>query len=243
MAAEPRQSVIIVGPTQSLKTTGMAIPALLEWEGPALAVSVKSDLLRDTLARRRSLGEVHVYDPTASTGIPSSGWTPLTACTSWQGGQRVAAWLSYAAQPGASGIADADFWYAAAAKLVAPLLFAAESSGRSIADVVRWVDTQEQDEVRDALVAAEVQEAYLAAEATWKRDERQRSSIYTTAETVLGAYADPGVLASSVCPDLTPARLLDGDAHTAYLCAPAHEQQRLRPAVRHPHPGARRRGL
>ena len=39
---------------QSHKTTGLAIPALLEWQGPVLATSVKSDLLRDTLARRRS---------------------------------------------------------------------------------------------------------------------------------------------------------------------------------------------
>jgi len=98
-----------------------------------------------------------------------------------------------------------------------------------MADVVRWVDTQEQDEVSAALVAADVEEAYFAAEATWKRDERQRSSIYTTTETVLAAYADPGVLAASLCADLTPDSLLDGGAHTAYLCAPAHEQQRLAP--------------
>lgn len=229
IAAEPRQSVVVIAPTQSLKTTGLAIPALLEWEGPAVAVSVKSDLLRDTLARRRQLGQALVYDPTGATGIPSSGWTPLRACTTWQGSQRTATWLSSAAQPGGTGLADADFWYAAAAKLLAPLLFAAAVSERSMADVVRWVDTQEQDEVREALVDADVEEAYFAAEATWKRDERQRSSIYTTTETVLAAYADPGVLGSSVCAELTPERLLGGGAHTAYLCASAHEQRRLRP--------------
>lgn len=229
VAAEPRQSVIVIAPTQSLKTTGLAIPALLEWEGPALAVSVKSDLLRDTLARRRQLGEVHVYDPTSRTGIPSSGWTPLAGCQGWDGAQRVGAWLASAAQPGAGGLADADFWYAAAAKLLAPLLFAAASSGRSMTDVVRWVDTQEVDEIRDALLTAEVEEAYYAAEASWKRDERQRSSIYTTTETVLAAYADSGVLATSLASDISPQRLLDGRAHTAYLCAAAHEQQRLRP--------------
>lgn len=172
---------------------------------------------------------MHVYDPTSSTGIPSSGWTPLAGCQSWEGAQRVGAWLASAAQPGAGGLADADFWYAAAAKLLAPLLFAAASSGRPMADVVRWVDTQEVDEVRDALVAAEVEEAYFAAEASWRRDERQRSSIYTTSETVLAAYADPGVIDTSRAAELTPQRLLDGGAHTAYLCAAAHEQQRLRP--------------
>ena len=67
LAAEPRQSVIVFAPTQSMKTTGLAVPALLEWQGPAIAVSIKSDLLGDTLARRQELGEVFVYDPTAAT--------------------------------------------------------------------------------------------------------------------------------------------------------------------------------
>jgi type IV secretion system protein VirD4 len=46
---------------------------------------------------------------------------------------------------------------------------------------------------------------------------------------VLLAYADPGVLASSASCELNAAAMLDGGWHTAYLCAPAHEQQRLRP--------------
>lgn len=56
LAAEARQSVIVVAPTQTGKTTGLAVPALLEWNGPILATSVKNDLLRDTLACRARLG-------------------------------------------------------------------------------------------------------------------------------------------------------------------------------------------
>lgn len=228
-AAEARQSVIVIAPTQSLKTTGLAVPAVLEWEGPVLAASVKSDLLRDTLARRRAAGEVHLYDPTGASGLPCSGWTPLAGCATWGGAQRVAAWLTAAAQPSRASLADADFWYAAAAKLLAPLLFAAAISGRTMADVVRWVDTQEEAEVGAALEQEGDENAAIAAEASWRRDERQRSSIYTTAETALAAYADPGVMASSDLSEITPEWLLDGDAHTVYVCAPAHEQQRLRP--------------
>ncbi len=46
VAAEPAQSVIVFGPTQSHKTSGFAVPALLEWSGPVLAASVKTDLDR-----------------------------------------------------------------------------------------------------------------------------------------------------------------------------------------------------
>jgi type IV secretion system protein VirD4 len=228
-AAEARQSVIVVAPTQSFKTTGFAVPAVLEWEGPVLATSVKTDLLRDTLARRRALGEVFVYDPTATTGVPSSGWTPLGVCDTWRGAQRTASWMTSAAQPARGSLADADFWYAAAAKLLAPILFAAATSQRTMSDVVRWVDAQDEAQVLDALQDAGIDEALLAAEASFRRDERQRSSIYTTAETALSAYADPGVLATADLGDITPGRLLDGGSHTLYLCAPAHEQQRLRP--------------
>lgn len=230
LAAEARQSVVVIAPTQSGKTTGLAVPAILEWDGPVLAASVKADLLTDTLPRRQQQGEVHVYDPTASTGVPSSGWTPLSGCQSWQGAQRVAAWLTSAAQPGSrSGLADADFWYAAAGKLLAPLLLAAATSGRTIGDVVRWIDTQHEQEVKDALIAIEADDALVAAEASWAREERQRSSIYTTTETILQAYADPGVLATAITGEITPDWLLNGHPHALYLCAPLHEQARLRP--------------
>lgn len=230
VAGEERQSAIVIAPTQSMKTTGLAVPALLEWDGPVLATSVKTDLLRDTIAHRRTLGDVLVFDPVESRGLPAQGWSPLTGAGTWYGAQRTAATLCASARPGNTSLADADFWYSAAAKLLAPLLFAAATvADGSMADVVRWTDTQEVDEVRDALHQAGVDEATQAAQATWGRDERQRSSIYTTAETVLAAYADPRVLAAAYEPDLRPERLLDGSRTTAYLCAPAHEQQRLRP--------------
>ncbi|HTT94834.1 MAG TPA: type IV secretory system conjugative DNA transfer family protein [Solirubrobacterales bacterium] len=70
LAAGERQSVIVVAPTQSHKTTGLAIPALLEWEGPVLATSVKTDLLLDTLAHRESKGKVMIFDPARTTDLP-----------------------------------------------------------------------------------------------------------------------------------------------------------------------------
>ena len=90
--------------------------------------------------------------------------------------------------------ADGEFWYATAAKLLAPLFLAAALDRRTMADVVRWVDTQEVGEVAGILERAAPPEALDAARATWCRDERTRSSVYTTAETVLApfAHAPPG---------------------------------------------------
>lgn len=228
VAAEERQSVIVLGPTQSMKTSGFAIPAILEWQGPVVATSVKTDLIRHTIDRRASEGKTWIYDPTDSTGLPGSEWSPLSLCSDWRGAQRVAAWLTSAANHGGSGLGQAEFWYTSAAKLLAPL-YAAATSGASMSDVVRWVNTQEQREVAAALEAAGTREALEAAQASWQREPRQKSSVYTTAETVLIAYEDPGVARSATRCDVSAAELLDGGRHTLYIASPSHEQKRLRP--------------
>lgn len=233
VAAEDRASVVVFGPsTVSLKTTGFAIPSVLEWEGPVLATSVKSDLLLTTIKRRRELGRAMVFDPTGVTGIESVKATPLSGCGSWRGAMLVAHRLSSSARSaGSSGLEDADFWYSAAEKLLSPLLFAAASTGGEMADVIRWLNdgAEAEPEVTERLSAApDSKDALSAWNANWNREERQRSSIYTTAETILGAFADPRVLDATSAADYTPAALLDGRANTLFLCASDYEQERLR---------------
>ena len=236
VAGEERASVVIVGPsTVSLKTTGFAIPALLEWQGPVVATSVKSDLLLTTLKCREGLGETMIFDPTGVTGKESVQATPLSSCGTWWGAMRVAHWLASSARAGGSGgLENSDFWYAAAEKLLAPLLFAAALSGGGMAAVIAWLNsgagsrekvTQLLQEVKNP---RECEEAMSAWDANWHREERQRSSIYTTAEIVVAAFADPRVLKASEGAGYTPAKLLSGKANTLYLCAPANEQERLR---------------
>ena len=143
----------------------------------------------------------------------------------------MAAWLASTARAGErGGLQDSDFWYAVAQKLLAPLLYAAATSGATMADVLRWVDLQDEQEPLNALQHADSVDAVQAFAATINREDRTRSSAYTTAETVLAAFADPGVLATTTRqPAIDPDRLLDGGNHTLYICGPLHEQARLRP--------------
>jgi type IV secretion system protein VirD4 len=221
--AEPAQSVVVVGPTQSGKTTALAVPAILAWQGPVVAASVKSDLLRHTLGRRSQGGRVWCIDPTNSTGARTSGWSPLTGCRDWPTARRMASDLAETAQRDGT-TSDGEFWYATAAKLLAPLFFAAAHDGRSMAEVLRWIDTQEVAEVSAILEQLGLDEVLNAARASWCREERTRSSVYTTAETVLMPFADAPSTRSAL---FEPPDLLGG-SHTLYLCAPAHDQRRLR---------------
>src|SRR5262249_53463490 len=79
IAAEPRQSAIVVGPTQTGKTTGFAIPAILEWQGPVAATSAKTDLLRETIDSRSAIREAKtfIYNPTNNTALPRAALAPL----------------------------------------------------------------------------------------------------------------------------------------------------------------------
>jgi type IV secretion system protein VirD4 len=142
-----------------------------------------------------------------------------------------AAGLTDVARTSVGTMSDGDFWYATATKMLAPLLFAAAFGGLGMSDVVRWVDTQEQSEVIDLLVAAGVAEAIDAARSTFGKEDRQRSSIYTTVETIVEPFAE-GVGGSepdgSILDEVDP-RILIGGPNTLYLCAPAHDQRRLTP--------------
>lgn len=229
IAVEHRHSLLVLGPTQTGKTTGLAVPAILEWPGPVVATSVKGDLVADTIGYRSSVGEVLVFDPAGCTPYVRAGWTPLAGCDTWAGAMRAAWELTNAARAAVGNtMALADFWFNAGAKSLAPLLLAARSSGRTIADVARWVDREERDEPLAILRGLEP-DAVLAHEATFRREDRARSSLVQVMQTAVGPYLDPVVAASAVRSDIAAGELLDGSASTLYITAPADEQDRLRP--------------
>lgn len=98
-------------------------------------------------------------------------------------------------------------------------------------EVICWLDEgpASRGEVFKLLAVAGEEAATRAFGATQNREERQLSSVYTTAELALSAFADPKVLEETERAEYSPADLLDGGANTLYLCAPRTEQERLRP--------------
>src|SRR5690606_29161853 len=57
-----RGSVAVIGPSRSGKTVNV-IAGLLDWDGPAVVVSVKRDLIDATREQRNQLGTTQVFDP------------------------------------------------------------------------------------------------------------------------------------------------------------------------------------
>jgi type IV secretion system protein VirD4 len=229
VAVESRHSLLVFGPTQSRKTTALAIPAILEWPGPVVATSTKGDLVDDTIGWRSRMGDVHIFDPAGATRFTASGWSPLAECHTWLGATRTAWELAMAGKAAVGGgMALADFWFTSASKALAPYLFAAAKGGRRIDQVAHWIDREERDEVLSLLRHLHP-DAVLVHEATFRREDRARSSLFQVMQQILGVYLDPRVAASAARHDISAPALIDGGSHTLYVTAPHHDQARLRP--------------
>jgi type IV secretion system protein VirD4 len=229
VAAEPLQSVIALGSTQSQKTSGLTIPAVLEWDGPVLAACIKPDLIRSTIGRRWQRGEVYLYDPAGVTGMEANTWSPLARCETWEGAYRTALALVGASRASGQAERDTEAIPGATANLLAAMLLAAAISGRSMGDVLRWAQRQDRSEITAAINVAGEPAAGDAFQSIWAVPEQRRSQVYAGVLGVIAAYTDPSVKEASVATRFTAERLLDGIANTAYVCLPAHEQRRLGP--------------
>jgi type IV secretion system protein VirD4 len=237
--AEHRHAVVAFGPPQSGKSAGLAVPALLEWQGPAVASSIKTDLLDATANRRRALGDVFVFDPFELTGGPGQGWSPLHAAQTWDGALEVAWRLAGAAELDQRGVEGGDFWAIAAEQRLAPLLYIAAVTGAGMDSVVRWLYGQGARELDQALnrlsefagAGEELDAARVAFDAVRAFEalaDRTRSSIEATAQALLRAYRFARVLRSARCTEILPDRLLDQSA-TVYLIGDAKASKLLRP--------------
>lgn len=247
-----RGALALVGPSRSGKTTA-AVSGILEWEGPAVLSSVKSDLLAVTRGWRSEQGSVRIYDPTSSTveRKHSATWSPLQQADTVLGAQRAARALCDAAPRG--GVEGGmDFWLAQAEILLSGLMYVAHHVHRDMGAVCEWVLLKDHPadlgpgEVRMALdsllksndgdVVDGALEASKGLLSVWELEERTRSSVYSTAQTVVWPWSEPGVAASArpskkkgAAPNLDLHWLLSG-SNTVYLCSPIEDQRRLAPA-------------
>ncbi len=239
LRAEHRHALVAFGPPQSGKSAGLAVPALLEWDGPAVASSIKTDLLSATLARRRALGRAFIFDPFELAGTPSHTWSPLHGACTWDGALEVAWRMAAAGELDQRGVEGGDFWAVAAEQRLAPLLYAAAGSGAQIDTVVRWTYGQGSRELHDALARrtemagdeaelAGAHAAYDAVRAFETQADRTRSSIEGTAQALLRAYRFARVAHSARSCEITADRLLDETA-TLYLIGDAKASKLLRP--------------
>jgi type IV secretion system protein VirD4 len=207
-----RSSLLIVGPTQSGKTSSLVVPALLRWRDAVIVTSVKSDVVEVTSRWRRSIGDVQILEPGRDGGMT---WDPLEGVTTLRHATRVARDLTFESDRG-----EAAFWNALATKLVASLLILAHERGASIFDVARVVERHDLASWLSSRpsVAADVVRSFCDYE------PKTLDSVLTTADTMLMPWRFEQPLAA--------VRDVVTGANTLYLCSPRGEQRHYEPLFR-----------
>ncbi|MHB1911738.1 MAG: type IV secretory system conjugative DNA transfer family protein [Acidimicrobiales bacterium] len=243
-----RGAVALVGPTRSGKTTTLT-GAILDWEGPAVLVSVKTDLLVDTHVARARRGPTHVFDPAGVTGRGNACWSPLAEATTTSGAIKAAAGLVEAA-PRTGRVEGSEFWMQMAESLMAALLAVAANADQAFSEVVGWVVSLDMPseaspgkvaplyralrEDADPLRRAAGVFAADVLEGLWRNDHRTISSVYATARTLVWPWADPIVAASAKDKPIDPGRHRRAAGHRLAVGVP--DRRRLWPRrPGHPH--------
>lgn len=218
-------SLAICGPTRCGKTSQCAEPGLLDWGGPAIVLSVKRDLMDVTIARRRQLGEVRVFDPggflavsqshIAVAGDEIAKWSPLRTAHTESGAKKAGEALSaWTPKTGVEG--GMDFWTTQGKLLFAGLLGTAALAPRpSMHEVAKWVfnmsipdPTHPEARCRPVEILDEAFENPATVDAArgatqhlhaiWnKPDPKIVASVYATAQTVCDPWLDPKVAAAT----------------------------------------------
>jgi len=134
-------SLLVVGPPRSGKSSSLVVPGVVEAPGPVIVTSTRPDVLRAAARLRAQVGPVYVFDPDGlaqGSGVPPLPWSPVA------GAADVAVALRRArAMVGAGGKTgpDADFWTGAGSDLLARMLLAAAVGDRTVEDLAQWASS------------------------------------------------------------------------------------------------------
>lgn len=149
IALSAEESVLVLAAARQGKTSQAMIPMLHRWRGPAIATSVRRDIVEATASLRALLGPVLVLAPTGMPKWPQGvQWSPAAGCHVYDTAKARAETMVRVGKGGASAQQDssnAGFFGSSATNLVAAWLHAAALTDGSMNDVVRWSLNQRDD--------------------------------------------------------------------------------------------------
>jgi type IV secretion system protein VirD4 len=190
-------SFLYLGPPRSGKGVNLVIPQALTAPGPLIVTATRPDTLRATLAARRAIGPVAVFDPQhLLPDIDRLRWSPVAGCTDPLTAITRARALVAGAKLGL--LRDGEFWDQMSQAVVRGYLHAAALDRRPVRDVLAWsarpADPTPVRILRDHPDAAPAWAEELAAQAN--AEQRQRDSVWAGVRRGFDSLADPRVLDS-----------------------------------------------
>lgn len=220
-----RQSMYLLGPSESGKTAGVVIPEALDHDGPLILPSSRADAMAATWSTRADRGGVALFDPLhRSPGVLPVQWDLVRDCGDPVVAMRRAEQLMHRVDM--STTTDGDSWKSAGKDVLRNLIHAAALRHRNIELVLEWGFSPSSEEpytiLRGSSVTPDSWAKSQRAAAT--APDKQQAGIYMAVQTALAMFAHPAVLAS-----VTPSHrdhfdvqaFVDGGARTLYLLSEA----------------------
>lgn len=131
-------SLLIIGPPRSGKTTSIVIPSVVEAPGAVVTTSTRPDVWKATHELRSRVGPVMVFDPSGlAPDAEQLRWSPIRGCEDSLVALRRA--RAMASAVGKGGIQGGDFWVGASADVLAGVLHAAALAGADASQLLGWV--------------------------------------------------------------------------------------------------------
>lgn len=210
------EHLLVLGPTGSGKSAALAIPALLEWPGPAVVTDPKGELVRTTLAHRLRLGPVAVFAPLMQ---PTACWNPLTSIRSSEDALRVATFLMGRAPD------REPFWHDLARQLLHGLLVEASQAQLAVAAVLEMLQALPAEELAEAVrhpIGRRLVQGALSG------GDRTAMGVIATLVAQLGAYGADQVARATSTTDFDPGGIATGQLQTLYCVVAPHDAPLLR---------------
>jgi type IV secretion system protein VirD4 len=196
LACSAEDSVEILAAPRQGKTSDFIIPWLHTWPGPAFATSIRPDVLLATAIPRQARGPVAVMAPTGMIGWPEVlRWDPASGCASFdQAHARADVMVTVGKTASANDSTDGGYFAMNATNLLAAWLHAADLSGGTARDVLRWA-FDERDDAPIRILASSPDAADGTAamlDALYRLPpDTTRASLWTTAQTAVSPLLAP----------------------------------------------------
>jgi type IV secretory pathway TraG/TraD family ATPase VirD4 len=221
------RSALVLGPSRSGKTSALIVPNLLLTRRAVVATSTKPDVIAQLAHARRDRVTL-LFDPSGTVetppGVRRVGYSPLQAARRWDGAVLATRSLVETARRGYGERAD-DHWTERASALVAPLLHAAALSGVSMGELASNVNQRVGEPslglLRERYGAQHPASSLLAG--VLASEERERSSIWSTASGLFAGLRTESARQVSREPPLRIDRFLEG-AHHLHIVSPSRHQ-------------------
>ncbi|HQU26498.1 MAG TPA: type IV secretory system conjugative DNA transfer family protein [Acidimicrobiales bacterium] len=228
-----QRSTLVLGPTRSGKTSSIIIPNLLMTSDACVVTSTKDDVVT-TMARTRRDVATLLFDPSGTVATPEGvtrvGYTPLRQAQRWDGAVLVARTLLDVSRRNVERAED--HWSERAGALLAPLLHAAALHGEPLGQLATRVDERRVDDLGDVLVAhhGDHHASVATLRGVLATEERERSSIWSTAAGLFAGLRTDAARAASLEPLVDLDAFLAG-GHHLHVVSPSRHQAVATPLV------------